>query len=174
MVGSQVAGAGQVQHLGADGLRCCVGRPTTTMAVSQGDGTLPLVRRQNAPGVACAHSHQPGCLVHGHLLCPQAVQDLEPRLFFLVQRHILHRGDCDIYADQLVRTFSLTVDTEAGPFRSARMAPWLAFAVNCRHRPRETPAESLLPCQSSACANWLVDWAVWRTEKRPHSADTTA
>ena len=84
------------------------------MAVSQGGDTLPPVCRQDTPGVARAHSHQLGCLVHGHLLCPQAVQDLESALFFLVQRHILHRGEYDIYADQLVRTFSLTVDSSGG------------------------------------------------------------
>ena len=62
------------------------------MAVSQGGGTLPPVRRQDTSGVARAHSHHCGCLVHSHLLCPQAVQNLESYLFFLVQRHILHKG----------------------------------------------------------------------------------
>ena len=92
VVGSEVAGAGKAQHLGPGCLGCGVGRPATTMAVSEYGGSSPPVCRQDAPGMARAHSHQLGCLARGHLLRQQTVQDLESRLFFLVQRHILHKG----------------------------------------------------------------------------------
>ena len=50
---------------------------------------LPVIR-QYAPGVAWAHSHQCSRLIQSHMLYQQAVQNLESRLFFRSQSHILH------------------------------------------------------------------------------------
>ena len=46
--------------------------------------------RQDAAGVAGSYSHQLGCLVQGHVLCCQAVENLKSALFFWGQCHILH------------------------------------------------------------------------------------
>ena len=57
-----------------------------------------------------ADAHQRGRLVQRHVLCQQAVENLESRLFFGSQRHILHGVECDIYAGQLATTFLLNVN----------------------------------------------------------------
>ena len=48
------------------------------------------VSRQDAPGVARADSHQFSRLIQGNVLGEKAVQNLESRLFFGIQSHILH------------------------------------------------------------------------------------
>ena len=62
------------------------------MTVSNSDGSLLPVSRQDAPGVAGADTHERGCLVQCHVLSQQAVENLKSRLFFGSQCHILHWG----------------------------------------------------------------------------------
>ena len=45
------------------------------------------------------HSHNLGCLGDGKLVFQNAVENLNPCLFLLIQRYIPHRDD--IFADQL-------------------------------------------------------------------------
>ena len=42
--------------------------------------------------MASGDTHQRRCLVQGHVLSEQTVQDLKPCLFLLSQCHILHKG----------------------------------------------------------------------------------
>ena len=60
------------------------------MAVGNCGTSLLPVGRQHAPGVPGADTHQRGCLVQGHVFRQQAAQNLESRLFFGCQSHILH------------------------------------------------------------------------------------
>ena len=91
VVGPCVPGASQVNHSGCNGLGSCVGRLAAPETVNNGGRAFLLVSRKDAPGVAWAHSHQRGCLVQCHVFCEQAVEDLESRLFFGRQSHILHK-----------------------------------------------------------------------------------
>ena len=70
---------------------------------------FPVIR-QYAPSVARAHSHQCSRLVQSYMLCQQAVHNLESRLFFGLQSHILHMLNVTLYAGQLARTLSLDVN----------------------------------------------------------------
>ena len=56
---------------------------------TRGSSLLP-VGRQHAPGVSGADTHQRGRLIQGRVLRQQAVENLESRLFFGSQCHILH------------------------------------------------------------------------------------
>ena len=76
--------------------------------MSDGGGSLLPVSGEDAPGVAWADTHQGGGLIQCHVLREHAVQNLYPSLLSLRQCHFLH---CDIFAGQLVRTFSLNNDT---------------------------------------------------------------
>ena len=53
---------------GDQGGGCGVGRTSSPMAVSECGCSFFSVSRKNAPGVACAHSHQRGRLVYRHML----------------------------------------------------------------------------------------------------------
>ena len=55
--------------------------------------SLPSVGRQNTPGVARAHSHQCRCLLRGHMVRHQTVENLKPCLLFLRQCHMLLHAD---------------------------------------------------------------------------------
>ena len=80
------------------------------MAVSQCGCSFFSVSCKNAPGVACAHSHQRGRLVHRHMLRQQAVEDLKSCLLLLVQCHILH---------EVTVTFMLSYNTYPVHFAAA-------------------------------------------------------
>ena len=69
LIGFRVAGSSKAQHLGSQRLRCRVGCSASTMTVSDCGCSLLPVSRQDAPGVACAHSHQRGRLLQSHVLC---------------------------------------------------------------------------------------------------------
>ena len=58
--------------------------------MGKGCSAVSPVIRQYAPDVARAHSHQSDGLVQCHVLREQAVENLESRLFFGLQSHILH------------------------------------------------------------------------------------
>ena len=73
-------------------LGCCVGWPAAPVTVSNGGCAQLPVSRQNTPGVASGDTHQRRCLVQGHALSKQTVQNLESCLVFLSQCHILHQG----------------------------------------------------------------------------------
>ena len=90
VVGSLVHRASQVNHSAPGRLGNSVGRLAAPMAVGKGCSSVLPVIRQYAPGVAWAHSNQSGSLVQCHVLREQAVQNLESRLFFRSQSHILH------------------------------------------------------------------------------------
>ena len=92
VVGPCVSGTSQVNHGSCNGLGCCVGWPAATMTVSDGGNALLSISRQDAPGVASGDTHERRCLVQGHVLSEQTVQNLESCLFFLSQCHILHKG----------------------------------------------------------------------------------
>ena len=81
----------QVNHSGCNGLGSCVGRLAAPETVSNGGSSLLLVSRQDAPGVARADTHECSRLIQRHVLSQQAVEDLESRLFFGRQSHILHK-----------------------------------------------------------------------------------
>ena len=53
------------------------------MTVSDGGNALLSISRQDAPGVASGDTHERRCLVQGHVLSEQTVQNLEslPVLF---------------------------------------------------------------------------------------------
>ena len=79
-----------MHHIGRHGIGNCVGRPATPVTVSNGGSAFLLVSHQDAPGVAWADTHQSGSLIQRHVLREQAVENLESRLFFGFQSHILH------------------------------------------------------------------------------------
>ena len=90
VVGSLVHRASQVNHPAPGRLGNSVGRPAAPVAMGKGCRAVFPVIRQYAPGVARAHSHQCSRLIQCHVLCQQAVQNLESRLFLGSQSHILH------------------------------------------------------------------------------------
>ena len=90
VVGSRLAGTGQMQCLRLGRPRRCVGNGAAAMTVGEGGGAVRPVSRQNAPGMAGAHSHQCCRLIQCHMFRQQAVQNLKPSLFFCRQSHILH------------------------------------------------------------------------------------
>ena len=75
-------------------LRWSTVSPRFTMSEC-GCSLLPI-GRQDAPGVAYAHSHEDCRLIQANMLCQQAVEDLKSCLLLLRQRQRLHS-----------RTFSL-------------------------------------------------------------------
>ena len=90
VVGSLVHRASQVNHPAPGRLGNSVGRLPTPVAMGKGCSAVLPVIHQYAPGVAWAHSHQCSRLIQSHMLYQQAVQNLESRLFFRSQSHILH------------------------------------------------------------------------------------
>ena len=73
--------------------------PATPVSMGQCGGTVLAVSREETFGVTFTHSHNLGCLGDGKLVFQNAVENLNPCLFLLIQRYIPH-GD-DIFADQL-------------------------------------------------------------------------
>ena len=90
MVDSLVSSAGQMHHVGDHRLGCCVDRFASTVPVCKGRCSFLPVGGRDAAGLACADTHQLGRLVQCNLLRQQAVQNLDSRLFFWRQCHILH------------------------------------------------------------------------------------
>ena len=90
VVGPCVPGVSQVNHSGCNGLGSCAGRLAATETVSNGGSVFLLVSRKDTPGVSRADTHQCSGLIQRHVLCQQAVQSPESRLFFGSQSHILH------------------------------------------------------------------------------------
>ena len=74
-------------------------RPSAPIPVGQCGGTVLAISREETLGVTLAHSHNLGCLGDGKLVFQNAVENLNPCLFLLIQRYIPHRND--IFADQL-------------------------------------------------------------------------
>ena len=100
MVGALIALGGQLNHGGSlRGRYGVVGTGAAAVTVGEGGGALLAIGRQQPAGVACAHSQQFGGLGDGHLVFQNRAEHMEPGLFFLVQRYILHGKD--IFADQL-------------------------------------------------------------------------
>ena len=91
VVGPCVPGASQVNHSGCNGLGSCVGRLAAPETVSNGGSAFLLVSRKDTPGVSRADTHECSRLIQRHVLSQQAVEDLESRLFFGRQSHILHK-----------------------------------------------------------------------------------
>ena len=81
----------QVNHSGCNGLGSCVGRLAAPETVSNGGNAFLLVSRKDTPGVSRADTHECSRLIQRHVLSQQAVEDLESRLFFGRQSHILHK-----------------------------------------------------------------------------------
>ena len=93
VVDSRVSGPRQDHHVGRQRVRCSVGRSATSIAVSECGCSLLAVGRQNTPGVARAHSHQSRCLLRGHMVRHQTVENLKPCLLSLRQCHMLLHAD---------------------------------------------------------------------------------
>ena len=91
VVGPCVPGASQVNHSGCNRLGSCVGRLAAPETVSNGGSAFLLVSRKDTPGVSRADTHECSRLIQRHVLNQQAVEDLESRLFFGRQSHILHK-----------------------------------------------------------------------------------
>ena len=120
VVDASVPRTSQVRHVGDWRLGRGVDRSATAVAMCQSRRTVFTVGRQNASGVAGSYSHQLGCLVQGHMLFCQAVQNLQSVLLFWGQCHILHDVTAMMgpgHLDQgltLDGTFSLDVDRMTG------------------------------------------------------------
>ena len=99
MVGARVAVAGQLHHGSRGRLRDGVVGPTPPVPVGQCGRTVLAVSREEPLGMTFTHSHNLGCLGDGKLVFQNAVENLNPCLFLLIQRYIPHRDD--IFADQL-------------------------------------------------------------------------
>ena len=67
--------------------------------MGQCGGTVLPVSGEQTLGVTFAHSHDLGSLGDGKVIFQNAVENLNPCLFLLLQRYIPH-GD-DIFAEQL-------------------------------------------------------------------------
>ena len=93
VVDSRVSGPRQDHHVGRQRVRCSVGRSATSIAGSECGCAVPSVGRQNTPGVARAHSHQSRCLLPGHMVRHQTVENLKPCLLSLRQCHMLLHAD---------------------------------------------------------------------------------
>ena len=90
VVGVMVNRAGQMHHPALDGLGSRIGWFQTPEAMGQGGSSVPPVSLQYASGVSHGNPHEFSRLVQGHLLRKQVVENLESRLFFGLQYHILH------------------------------------------------------------------------------------
>ena len=90
VVDASVPGPSQMRHVDDQRLGRGVDGSATAVAMCQSRRAAFTVGRQDAAGVAGSYSHQLGCLVQGHVLCCQAVENLKSALFFWGQCHILH------------------------------------------------------------------------------------
>ena len=99
MVGARIAVAGQLHHGSRGDLRDSIVGPAAPVPVGQCGRTVLAVSREETLGVTLAHSHDLGGLGDGKMVFQNAVENLNPCLFLLIQRYIPH-GD-DIFADQL-------------------------------------------------------------------------
>ena len=90
VVDASVPGPSQLRHVDDQRLGRGVDGLATAVARCQSRRAAFTVGRQDAAGVAGSYSHQLGCLVQGHVLCCQAVENLKSALFFWGQCHILH------------------------------------------------------------------------------------
>ena len=99
MVGARIAVAGQLHHGSRSGFGDGIVGPAAPVPVGQCGRTDLAVSREEALGVTLAHSHDLGSLGDGKLVFQNAVEHLNPCLFLLIQRYILHKDD--IFADQL-------------------------------------------------------------------------
>ena len=99
MVGARIAVAGQLHHGSRSGFGDGIVGPAAPVPVGQCGRTDLAVSREETLGVALAHSHDLGSLGDGKLVFQNAVENLNPCLFLLIQRYILHKDD--IFADQL-------------------------------------------------------------------------
>ena len=95
----RVAVAGQPHHGSGGRLGDGVVGPLALVSVGQCGGAVLAVSGEETLGVAFTDSHDLGGLGDGKLVLQNAVEHLNPGLFLLIQRYILH-GD-DIFADQL-------------------------------------------------------------------------
>ena len=69
--------------------------PATPVSMGQCGGTVLAVSREETFGGTFTHSHNLGCLGDGKLVFQNAVENLNPCLFLLIQRYIPHGDDCD-------------------------------------------------------------------------------
>ena len=99
MVGARIAVAGQLHHGSRSGCGNGIVGPTPPVPVGQCGSTVLAVSREEPLGMTFTHSHNLGCLGDGKLVFQNAVENLNPCLFLLIQRYIPHRDD--IFADQL-------------------------------------------------------------------------
>ena len=99
MVGARVAVAGQLHHGSRSGFGDGIVGPAPSVPVGQCGGTDLAVSREEPLGMTFTHSHNLGCLGDGKLVFQNAVENLNPCLFLLIQRYIPHRYD--IFTDQL-------------------------------------------------------------------------
>ena len=95
MVGARIAVAGQLHHGSRSDLRDSIVGPAAPVPVGQCGRTDLAVSREEALGVTLAHSHDLGSLGDGKLVFQNAVENLNPCLFLLIQCYIPHRDDCD-------------------------------------------------------------------------------
>ena len=136
VVDSRVSGPRQDHHVGRQRVRCSVGRSAISIAVSECGCAVPSVDCQDAPGVARAHSHQSRCLLRGHMVRHQTVENLKPCLLSLRQCHMfLH---ADIFADQLAG--DIIVDQQH-PLHSRQMDQALAYSSRIYERPEGGTSE---------------------------------
>ena len=99
VVGACIAVAGQLHHGSGSRLGYGIVGPSAPVAMGQCSGAILAIGGEETFGVTLADSHDLGGLGDGKLVFQNAVEDLNPGLFLLVQRYIPH-GD-DIFADQL-------------------------------------------------------------------------
>ena len=90
VVGSLVNRARQVNYPAPDRIGDGVGRLAAPEAVGKGGSYVLPEIRQNALGMSRALSRECRRLVQRHVLSKQVVENLESRLFFGRQSHILH------------------------------------------------------------------------------------
>ena len=90
VVDASVPGPSQLRHVDDQRLGRGVDGSATAVAMCQSRRAAFTVGRQDAAGVAGSYFHQLGCLVQGHVLFCQAVENLKSALFFWGQCHILH------------------------------------------------------------------------------------
>ena len=68
VIGTRIPGLSKTQHFGPCGIRCHVGSPAASVAVSECGRAILSIGRQKSLGMACAHSHQSSCLIYRDML----------------------------------------------------------------------------------------------------------